>query len=245
MPEAQAAYTVCLLAGDSGLASNAGMLPVARSGILSLLLMAVCAPASADIYAYTDAEGVTHFSNVPTDSRYQLMLSSPRDPAGAGGAKATNWLARSAAYDELIESAAQRHTVHAALIRAVIVVESGFNPRAKSPRGAVGLMQLLPQTARRYGVSDIYDPAENIGAGAHYLADLMSRFDSNLSLVLAAYNAGENAVDQFGGRVPPFRETQAYVPKVLKIYHSLRARSRAAARLRPEREYSDSLPRTG
>ena len=185
--------------------------------------------AHADVFAYTDEQGVTHFSNVPVDNHYKLLITSPADEtAKIKPVKPRNWHALSAAYDSLIETAAQTHTVHPALIRAVIVVESGFNPRAVSKRGAVGLMQLLPETARRYGVSDIYDPGENIGAGAHYLSDLMVRFDSHMDLALAAYNAGENAVDRYGGHIPPFKETQAYVPNVLRIYHALRTQKRFA-----------------
>ena len=186
--------------------------------------------AHADVFAYTDDQGVTHFSNVPVDNHYRLLIASPPDdPVIAKPGKPRNWLALSAAYDSMIENAAQAHTVHPALIRAVIVVESGFNPRALSRRGAVGLMQLLPETARRYGVSDSYDPAQNIRAGAHYLSDLMIRFDSHMDLVLAAYNAGENAVDRYGGHIPPFKETQAYVPNVMRIYRALRAQKSTSA----------------
>jgi len=203
--------------------------PCSIALVLGLIGTLNAAAARADVFAYTDEQGVTHFSNVPVDKRYRLLIASPPDEtAPAKTAKPRNWLAMSAAYDSLIETAAQTHTVHPALIRAVIVVESGFNPRAVSKRGAVGLMQLLPETARRYGVSDIYDPAQNIRAGAHYLSDLMVRFDSRMDLVLAAYNAGENAVDRYGGHIPPFKETQAYVPNVLRIYNALRAHKRAA-----------------
>jgi soluble lytic murein transglycosylase-like protein len=107
------------------------------------------------------------------------------------------------------------------LVRAVIVVESGFNPRAVSKKGAVGLMQLQPATARRYGVKDIYDPDQNIRAGAHYLSDLLTRFNSNLELALAAYNAGEEAVERYGRHVPPYAETRSYVPNVMRVYQKL------------------------
>lgn len=189
--------------------------------MLGLALTAGSPPARADIFSYTDATGVTHFSNVPVDVRYRLLLAAPATAIDSSSTKSEHWLAKSTAYDSMIESAAHTHEVHASLIRAVIVVESGFNPRAVSKRGAIGLMQLRPETARRYGVSNIYDPAQNIRAGAHYLSDLMTRFGSNVKLVLAAYNAGEGAVDRYGGKVPPFKETQAYVPNVLRIYHAL------------------------
>ncbi len=103
----------------------------------------------------------------------------------------------------------------------MIVVESGFNSRALSRRGAIGLMQVMPATASRFGVADLYDPRQNVYAGASYLKFLMEKFGRNVQLVLAAYNAGEDAVMRNGGRIPPFAETRAYVPKVLKIYRAL------------------------
>ena len=130
-------------------------------------------------------------------------------------------LARAAQYDTIIETAASSAAVEPNLLRAVIVVESGFNSRAVSKRGAVGLMQLMPATASRFGVSNPYDPQENIHAGARYLKFLMNRFGQNVRLALAAYNAGEEAVERNGGQIPPFSETLAYVPKVMKIYRML------------------------
>jgi soluble lytic murein transglycosylase-like protein len=198
----------------------------------SALLLAVIALAytdcRADVFSYTDAQGVVHFSNVPADGRYRLLMASPASPAS--DARVGNWLLKSASYDSLIESAAFANTVNPALIRAMIVVESGFNPRAVSKRGAIGLMQLRPETARRYGVSNIYDPAQNIRAGARYFSDLMTLYDSDTELALAAYNAGEAAVARYGGRIPPFKETREYVPSVLKIYRALVAQEVAAER---------------
>jgi soluble lytic murein transglycosylase-like protein len=191
---------------------------------LIVFLIVVAAPvlARAQVYAFTDAAGVSHFSNVPVDSRYELLIAAPPEAgAAAPKDKAIDWLARSAQYDGLIAGAAKAATIQAALVRAVIVVESGFNPRAVSKKGAVGLMQLAPATARRYGVKNIYDPEQNVRAGAHYLSDLLARFDSNLELALAAYNAGEEAVERYGRHVPPFRETLAYVPSVMKVYQRL------------------------
>jgi len=109
------------------------------------------------------------------------------------------------------------------LIHAVISVESGYNPSARSSAGAVGLMQLMPGIARRYGVKDRLDPAQNIQGGARYLRDLKVMFGNDLQLVLAAYNAGEDAVMRYGRRIPPFHETAAYVPKVLDYYRKFRA----------------------
>jgi soluble lytic murein transglycosylase-like protein len=180
--------------------------------------------ARADIYAFTDASGVTHFSNVPSDARYQLLIAS-NEPTETSAAKArsVDWLARSSQYEGMIRVAALAATIHPALVRAVIVVESGFNPRAVSKKGAVGLMQLRPETARRYGVTDIYDPEQNVRAGAHYLSDLITRFGSDLELALAAYNAGEEAVEHYGRHIPPYRETLNYVPSVLRVYQKLKS----------------------
>jgi soluble lytic murein transglycosylase-like protein len=192
-------------------------------------LGAAASVCQADIYAYVDPAGTTHFTNVPDDSRYKLILRTPAEaPAGVGAdeRRAAAWLSRSADYDAAIVRAAGDAKVHPELVRAVIVVESGFNPRAISRRGAIGLMQLLPATARRYGAFNAFDPEQNIRAGARYLSDLIARFGSEkLDLVIAAYNAGENAVERYGRRIPPYRETRAYVPSVLKMYRALRAQS--------------------
>jgi len=200
------------------------------------LVVALGAGASvcqADIYAYTDGAGTTHFTDHPNDPRYKLVLHTPlAPPAGAPSAdakRASAWLARSVQYDAAITRAAVEANVRPELVRAAIVVESGFNPRAISRRGAIGLMQLLPATARHYGAFNAFDPEQNIHAGAHYLADLIARYGGEkLELVLAAYNAGEDAVERYGRRIPPFKETQAYVPNVLRMYRALRAQSLGA-----------------
>jgi soluble lytic murein transglycosylase-like protein len=198
--------------------------------LLILAVAAVPSLARADVYSFTDANGVSHFSNVPSDSRYKLLISTSSEVAAGTPAKehSIDWLARSAQYDGVIKGAAQAATIQAQLVRAVIVVESGFNPRAVSKKGAIGLMQLQPATAKRYGVKNIYDPGENVRAGAHYLSDLLARFDSNLELALAAYNAGEEAVERYGRHVPPYRETLAYVPSVMKVYHRLMDQAHAS-----------------
>ena len=148
---------------------------------LVVALGAVASVCRADIYAYTDNSGTAHFTDHPSDSRYKLILHTPVEPPSAQPAdakRASAWLARSVEYDAAISRAAAEAKVQPELVRAVIVVESGFNPRAVSRRGAVGLMQLLPATARRYGAFNAFDPEQNIRAGAHYLADLMARYGS-------------------------------------------------------------------
>jgi soluble lytic murein transglycosylase-like protein len=196
---------------------------LARSlSVLALLFAANAGAASSDIFAYTDASGVTHYTNVPMDSRYRLVAASPpepsADPARASAPREVDWAARAGTYSHMIDRAAKKSALQPALLRAVIAIESAFNPRAVSSAGAQGLMQLHPDTARRYGVGDAFDPEQNLSGGARYLSDLMRRYHNNLELVLAAYNAGEQAVDRYGRQIPPYRETQAYVPAVLRLY---------------------------
>jgi soluble lytic murein transglycosylase-like protein len=189
--------------------------------LFAAVLSATAAQAHPKIYTYLDAEGIRHFTDVPDDNRYRLLVLSPQDMTESGDRYDPALLARATQYDAIIEKAASSTSVEANLLRAVIVVESGFNSRAVSKRGAVGLMQLMPATASRFGVSNPYDPKENVHGGARYLKFLMDRFGQNIRLALAAYNAGEEAVDRNGGQIPPFTETMAYVPKVLKIYRML------------------------
>jgi soluble lytic murein transglycosylase-like protein len=170
------------------------------------------------VFAFTDPQGIVHYSNVPADTRFQLLLAAPRDEQALHGGSS---LKRSAAYSHIIDGAALANRLEPALVTAVILAESGGDPQAVSKRGARGLMQLMPSTARQYGVSDAFDPEQNIRAGSQYLHDLAVRYQNDLELMLAAYNAGPEAVDRQGGRIPPFKETLEYVPRVLQIYHRL------------------------
>lgn len=187
--------------------------------------MAVCMPAicgaSPHIYKYVDADGVAHFTDKPDSSQYRLFNLIPKGWTRSGERYDPTVLARAGQYDAIIEGEAKSAGVEPNLIRAVIVVESGFNSRAVSKSGAVGLMQLMPGTATRFGVSDRYDPRQNVRGGARYLGFLINRFRQDVRLALAAFNAGEDAVDRNSGQIPPFMETLEYVPKVLKIYHAL------------------------
>jgi soluble lytic murein transglycosylase-like protein len=195
--------------------------------ILTALLAAGGARAHGRIYMYEDADGVKHFTDVPDDSRYRLLALSPGNLTQSGEHYSRALLARASQYDPIIEKAAESAALEPNLLRAVIVVESGFNSRAVSKRGAVGLMQLMPDTASRFGVADRYDPRDNVHGGARYLKFLLNRFGQDVRLALAAYNAGEDAVARNGGRIPPFTETMAYVPKVLKVYRMLNLQPRA------------------
>jgi soluble lytic murein transglycosylase-like protein len=202
-------------------------MPSLQLVLWALVLVVAPAIACADVYSYVDNNGVAHYSNVPSDTRYQLLIASDEPAAKPPLTKhSIDWLARSSLYDAMIRGAARSATLQPALVSAVIVVESGFNPRAVSKKGAIGLMQLRPETARRYGVTDIYDPEQNVRAGAHYLSDLIVRFGSNIELALAAYNAGEEAVERYGRRIPPFAETQTYVPNVMRVYQKLKSQVR-------------------
>jgi soluble lytic murein transglycosylase-like protein len=190
--------------------------------LIATLLAASAAAAHSQIYTYVDADGLRHYTDVPDNNRYRLLILSPRDRTASGDRYDAMLLARAGQYDSIIETATTAASVEPNLLRAVIVVESGFNSRAVSKRGAMGLMQLMPATATRFGVSNPYDPLQNVHAGARYLKFLIDRFGQDVSLALAAYNAGEDAVDRNGGQIPPFSETMAYVPRVLKIYQMLR-----------------------
>ena len=190
--------------------------------LIATLLAASAAAAHSQIYTYVDADGLRHYTDVPDNNRYRLLILSPHDRTASGDRYDAVLLARAGQYDSIIEKAAIAASVEPNLLRAVIVVESGFNSRAVSKRGAVGLMQLMPATATRFGVSNPYDPLQNVHAGARYLKFLIDRFGQDVRLALAAYNAGEDAVDRNGGQIPPFSETMAYVPRVLKIYQMLR-----------------------
>jgi soluble lytic murein transglycosylase-like protein len=188
-----------------------------------LALVAVGRPAMADIYSFKDASGVVHFTNIPnSDKRYRLVRKeeTTSDYTRAAGtpqyAVPSSELVRR--YSPLIETASKNHGVEIALVHAVITAESGYNPGAVSRAGARGLMQLMPDTARRFGVQNIMDPNENIQGGVKYLRELLTMFNGNKELAVAAYNAGENAVIRHGNRIPPYAETTHYVPKVLGLY---------------------------
>lgn len=177
----------------------------------------------ADVYVYTDANGVINFTNVPTDGRFRRVLGD-RDATLSG-------VASSALYESLIRTTSGRYNVDADLIRAVIKAESDFNVAARSRKGAIGLMQLMPDTARLHKVSDAYDPEENVEGGVRHLRMLLDRYQGDLELSLAAYNAGSGAVEKHRG-IPPYAETREYVRRVLRFYDSYRGRSEQLSGLR-------------
>lgn len=185
--------------------------PAVLSACSVVLLLACASPASAQIYAWRDANGTLVLSDRPLDTPTHVY-----EVEGAPAIRTTSppVPTRAERYDALVQEHAGRHSLRPELVRAVIQVESGFNPRARSPKGAMGLMQLMPHTARELGVRDPYDPADNIRGGTLYLRRLLDRYRGSEELALAAYNAGSGAVERHGTRVPPYRETRDYVRRV-------------------------------
>jgi hypothetical protein len=188
---------------------------------LSILLIADFS--AAGIYRYEDENGVIHFSNCPRDPKFKLYIRESKDDVGVepGEAAPPFSLIDSKNFDYLISEFAKKYEIEFALIKAMIRAESGFNPNAISRKGAKGLMQLMPATALRMNVSNVFNPKENIEGGVRYFKYLLSLFNNDLRLSLAAYNAGENIVAQLG-TIPPYRETVDYVRKVLNFYQSYR-----------------------
>jgi soluble lytic murein transglycosylase-like protein len=192
--------------------------------VFGLLL---CQPGRADIFVFTDADGAVSLSNVPTDDRYTVLIAAQKQEIAAvpvdNAPRSGSVLPKKASFDQIVEEVSRTYGLESALLHAVISVESHYNPKAVSKKGAIGLMQLMPGTAKRYGVVDAFDPLQNLNGGAHYLRDLLNLFNSDVSLALAAFNAGEHAVAKYGNRLPPYRETVRYVPKVLDFYQRYRA----------------------
>jgi soluble lytic murein transglycosylase-like protein len=220
-----------------------------RTILLVILCTSPCtiwaneAPHTTIIYKYVDENGVLHLSNKSPEEQDQLLYSRsylvPSEvssvssvmlpiPKGlnlkrfaAPPVKNTAALStRKQSYQLSVQQVAQRWGIDPALLDAVITVESGYNPQALSPKGAQGLMQLMPETAARYGVTDRSDPLANLEGGARYLRDLLLMFKGDVTLALAGYNAGENAVIKAGNRIPAYAETQEYVVKVLEKYRN-------------------------
>lgn len=200
--------------------------------------------ALADVYKFVDVRGHVYYTDRPRHTGYHRIIETPEPFSrplrfsfgpGRSGRLSGNpgWFAgpharRSGSasaerhrmeYAGVIRDAASRHGLDPALLHAVIQAESAYNPGAVSHKGAMGLMQLMPGTAARYGVRNPFDPVDNIGGGARYLSDLMDMFQSDVALAVAAYNAGENNVIKYGNRIPPFPETRHYVSKVLANYN--------------------------
>ncbi|MBE2293657.1 MAG: lytic transglycosylase domain-containing protein [Phycisphaerales bacterium] len=217
---------------------------------LVLATFALAGPVQADIYAFVDSNGVRHLSNVPNDPRYKLVMRTPAYSKKA--AQTASSFAPSGLYNASsnrqstpyptrrsnaklsssgeanrqrfipdVNRIAAQYQLDPALMHAVISAESSYNPWAVSPKGAMGLMQLMPGTAERFGVKNAYDPVSNMHGGARYLRWLLDNFNDT-RLAVAAYNAGEGAVQKYGNQIPPYRETQTYVDRVLNYYQQYR-----------------------
>jgi hypothetical protein len=188
--------------------------------VLCLSLLAV--PASAQIYSWRDGNGNVVLANTPQTGAGagQIVRSYPAAPSHVvrgPGRMSTTASDRAQMYDGIITEHARANDVRPDLVRAVVQVESAFNPRARSPKGAQGLMQLMPATAQQFGVKNAYNPEENVRAGVAYLRQLLDRYRNDEELALAAYNAGPGAVDKYGQNVPPYSETKNYVAQINQI----------------------------
>jgi soluble lytic murein transglycosylase-like protein len=203
-----------------------------------LILACLCSASGgvwADVYKYRDYEGRVYLTDTPMKGgRYKLvkryrMQTTPRRSASSGDSLAA-MQARRQRYAPMIESAARASQVRPELVHAVVRAESAYRPDAVSEKGARGLMQLMPATAERFGVTDPHDPRQNLRGGTRYLHELLKLFNNDLRLAVAAYNAGENAVISYGRRVPPYPETRRYVEKVLGFYEGSLAGNKLAQR---------------
>jgi soluble lytic murein transglycosylase-like protein len=225
-------------------------------GIYAVLLcVASASPAAAQIYSWTDGNGHLVVSNRPKGADNSPAPAAYAVPQ-AESFRATRPVdeSKSALYDDLIRQYARQNSVRTDLVRAVVQVESGYNVWAQSPKGALGLMQLMPATIQQFGVRNPFNPLENIRAGVAYLRQLLDRYANNEVLALAAYNAGPGAVDKHGQAVPPYKETRDYVSKVNKIAGESGTRRPPAATIYRITEvvdgqetvrYSDRKPATG
>ena len=201
--------------------------------MLLLLVSFYMSAANADIFGYADESGAIYLTDTPSEEQYQLLVAAPVEPVKTVAADSVQKMSeegsieasslRDLHYRDEVKVAAKSSGVESALLHAVIIAESNYNPKAISPKGATGLMQLMPFTARRFGVYNMYDPRQNIQGGARYLAYLLGKFNNDFKLAIAAYNAGENAVIRHGNQVPPYRETVNYVSKVMGLYKKLRS----------------------
>jgi len=190
--------------------------------VIFFCLFLLTSPSFAGIYRYVDENGVIYFTNCPRDPKFKLYIRESKDDVGDDNhSSSASYIKDSNQYDSVISEFSKKYQVDFALIKAIIRAESGFNPFAVSRKGARGLMQLMPETALRMNVSNIFNPRENIEGGVRYFKYLLSLFDNDLRLSLAAYNAGENVVGELRS-IPPYRETIDYVKKVLSYYQSYR-----------------------
>lgn len=175
--------------------------------------------AEGDVYVAYDQNGTPRYANYPLDTGYVLLIKEAPDALPQPLQAAPGIHTRKARLAPLIDRYARQYQISPALVSAIIAIESGYNPAAVSPKGAKGVMQLMPATAARYGAHNPHDAEQNIEAGIRYLKALIARYKGNIALALAAYNAGEGAVNRHGASIPPYRETMLYVPAVMAQIH--------------------------
>jgi len=194
--------------------------PVLRMTCVLFLLIYFPSAVYADIYKYVDKHGRVILTDTPKSSKYKRLVKTWKGwvEQKSNNSSYKNFSKNREKYSPAIKHVASRYRLPHTLLHAVITAESSYNADAVSRSGAVGLMQLMPETAKRYGVKDRRNPVDNINGGTHYLRDLLRMFDNNLVLALAAYNAGENAVKEYGNKIPPYKETRSYVNKVIRYY---------------------------
>ena len=188
------------------------------TAVLTVALCLLAQSSHADIYKYVDKYGRVTLTDRPNHRGYMKLVKTWKGWVPAKTWGNPNFARDREKYSPTITAAAARHRLPPALVHAVVTAESAYSPGAVSRAGAVGLMQLMPETARRYGVADRHDPVANVEGGTSYLRDLLNLFNDNVTLAVAAYNAGENAVIGYGNKIPPYPETQEYVRRVLKYY---------------------------
>ncbi len=197
-------------------------------GLIWLFILGLTVPAvaQADIYKYVDKHGRVILTDRPTHKGYKRLVKTWKGWVEVERRKKSsiNVAANRKKFSGTINYFAKRYRLPTPLLHAVITAESSYDPDAVSSAGAVGLMQLMPGTAQRYGVKNRRNPYQNIKGGSNYLRDLLGMFDNNLVLALAAYNAGENAVKKYGNQIPPYKETRTYVKRVLSYYKQYKAR---------------------
>lgn len=200
------------------------IIPKSNLCVMAILAgLAVAGPAKSDIYRYDDAEGVTHFTDAPTDKRFVIFLRDIKKDSQLRTKFRFTRTANPEEFEQIIKTCSAKHGVDESLIKAVIHAESGYNPNAVSNKGATGLMQLMPATARDLKVSNSLDPKDNVDGGVKYLRFLLDTFRGDTSLALAAYNAGLSKVAKYGG-IPPYAETRTYVARVLSYMQSYQAK---------------------
>ena len=187
--------------------------------LLFFCMLLPALPSSAGIYRYEDERGVVHFTNCPRDSKFKLYIKESKEDGEHLDRLSFEYVKDSNRFDHLISEFSEKYQVDFALIKAMIRAESGFNPYAVSRKGAKGLMQLMPQTAERVSVLNVFSPRDNIEGGVRYFKYLLNLFNDDFRLSLAAYNAGENLVSEIRS-IPPYRETVDYIRKVLSYYQS-------------------------